>query len=306
MEKMLLSLKASASPNSYRQYYSVLKSLGVLSGNLNPLKFNDVKEVIEKKPNLNTQKTMYATLITLLKHHPSPEKTPIDDYRAIMNELINEVNKQKENGEYNDKQKNSLLKMADIIEKRDSYLDGMKEFNTTPSNWDKLVNHLILSLYTSGIPPRRNEYYLMRIISNKKKINPRENFLLWNKNDKKFIYNVYKTSKTYGRQEIDITDPKLIETIKHYLKHRKILVDNPENDFFLVRFNGDKLKNSNDITRRLNSIIGRRIGASMLRHIYLTEKYGQIKNEMEQDAEEMGHSVATQQKEYVKNKTTMI
>ena len=37
----------------------------------------------------------------------------------------------------------------------------------------------------------------------------------------------------------------------------------------------------------------------MLRHIYLTNKYGDDINEMKKDAEAMGHST-TEQKEYIK------
>jgi hypothetical protein len=38
----------------------------------------------------------------------------------------------------------------------------------------------------------------------------------------------------------------------------------------------------------------------MLRHIYLSSKYGDIKEEQQQDAEAMGHSVSEQQGVYVK------
>jgi len=40
----------------------------------------------------------------------------------------------------------------------------------------------------------------------------------------------------------------------------------------------------------------------MLRHIVLSEKFGEVKSEMENMAEKMGHSVSTQQQIYVKNK----
>ena len=40
----------------------------------------------------------------------------------------------------------------------------------------------------------------------------------------------------------------------------------------------------------------------MLRKIYLSSKYSNVKEEMEKDAHIMGHSVETQQKVYVKEK----
>jgi hypothetical protein len=53
----------------------------------------------------------------------------------------------------------------------------------------------------------------------------------------------------------------------------------------------------NAITRILNRIFGRKVAASMLRHIYLSDKYD-IK-EMKADADAMGHSLE-EQKKYMK------
>jgi hypothetical protein len=39
----------------------------------------------------------------------------------------------------------------------------------------------------------------------------------------------------------------------------------------------------------------------MLRHIYLTDKYKDVSDEMVDDANKMGHSISTQQTMYVKN-----
>jgi integrase len=57
---------------------------------------------------------------------------------------------------------------------------------------------------------------------------------------------------------------------------------------------GKALTAVNAITRILNKIFGKKLGSSMLRHIFLSDKYD-IK-EMEEDAEAMGHSVAEQRK----------
>jgi hypothetical protein len=61
---------------------------------------------------------------------------------------------------------------------------------------------------------------------------------------------------------------------------------------------GEPLVAVNAITRILNKIFGKKVGSSMLRHIFITDKYGGAKTEMEKDAEAMGHSVAEQQKVY--------
>ena len=45
----------------------------------------------------------------------------------------------------------------------------------------------------------------------------------------------------------------------------------------------------------LNKLFGKNASVDLLRHIYLTDKYGRIQDEMKQDAEEMSHSTEMQQ-----------
>ena len=47
--------------------------------------------------------------------------------------------------------------------------------------------------------------------------------------------------------------------------------------------------------------MGKNISTTMLRKIYLSSKYANVKEEMKKDAKIMGHSVSTQQNVYVKN-----
>jgi hypothetical protein len=69
---------------------------------------------------------------------------------------------------------------------------------------------------------------------------------------------------------------------------------------FLVYDDGKPLDKINSITRVLNGIFHKRIGASMLRHIYLSSKYGNQLQEMKNDANVMGHSVDTAINSYIK------
>ena len=69
---------------------------------------------------------------------------------------------------------------------------------------------------------------------------------------------------------------------------------------FLVNFDGSPFKSINSITRILNGIFKKKIGASMLRHIYLSSKYSNIIKEQEKDSKLMSHNLLTQ-KDYVKN-----
>ena len=67
---------------------------------------------------------------------------------------------------------------------------------------------------------------------------------------------------------------------------------------FLVYKDGEPLHQLNSITRIINSVLGKGVGSSALRHIYLTHKYGDVEKEQQKDAAAMAHSVG-QQKEYI-------
>jgi L-rhamnose isomerase len=68
----------------------------------------------------------------------------------------------------------------------------------------------------------------------------------------------------------------------------------------LYSTNANKLT-SPQVTRILNKVFGKNISTSMLRHIYITNRYKDIPSlrKMEQLSQDMGHSVS-QAMEYIK------
>ena len=157
---------------------------------------------------------------------------------------------------------------------------------------------MILSLYTL-LPPRRNKDFLECNVIKKynDELENTKNYLDLNKQE--FRFNQFKTAKSEGSQIIKIPDD-LMKVITIYLKfHPNYSKDKNLNIPFLVYFNGKPLDKVNSITLILNKIFGKKIGSSMLRHIYLTSKYGDIQKEMQEDAKIMSHSVG-QQAEYIK------
>jgi integrase len=114
--------------------------------------------------------------------------------------------------------------------------------------------------------------------------------------DGEFIFNVFKTSKKEGQVKIKINDD-LQTAITQYIKFHPLIkgkkLTKTSNIPFLVYFDGKELDKVNSITRILNKVFDKKIGSSMLRHIFLTDKYGDEKLEKEKDANAMGHSVET-------------
>ena len=70
---------------------------------------------------------------------------------------------------------------------------------------------------------------------------------------------------------------------------------------FLVSFNGEPYLQTNSITRILNKIFNAKVGASMLRKLYLTNKYGDTLDELKTDVAQMGTSVDVAKNNYIKN-----
>jgi integrase len=165
----------------------------------------------------------------------------------------------------------------------------------TENQYNILLQYLILSLYVL-IPPRRNsDYQKMKILKGLYENDKDTNYY----DGSDFIFNSYKTSKTHGAQILEIPE-ELNQVIKLYIKHHPLAIGRKYSIPFLVHFNGSSFDKINDITYILNKIFNRKIGSSMLRHIYISYKFGDINKDMENTAEMMGHNTQTQ-KDYIKS-----
>jgi hypothetical protein len=158
----------------------------------------------------------------------------------------------------------------------------MKKKNITTSDLQQIQNYIIMCVLGSVyIKPRRSKDFVDFKIRNIDK--EKDNYMDKNK----FVFNSYKTAKTYGRQEVEI--PVQLRNI--IMKWSKI---NPT-DYLLFDANMNKLS-SVKLNQRLNRIFdGKRVGVNQLRHTYLTDKYAdtiQKKKDIDNTMEEMGSSAS--------------
>lgn len=182
-----------------------------------------------------------------------------------------------------------MMKLIEGVENK-GIKASRKRKNITTKDYDDIVNYFIISLYTK-IPPRRNkDYYTMKINSEE------GNTYMTDTNE--FIYRDYKTSGKYGEQKISLNEyPEFNKVMKVYMNKR---VENDEG-YLITKHDGGYLKQTNDMTRRLNKIFGgRKISSTALRNLYVKDKYSDINKEMADDAMKMGHSIDQQQTSYVK------
>ena len=238
----------------------------------------------------NTQMSYYGSLLGIMKLLP---KTT---YELSLKKYTDEFLKLKGDIKENPLDKKDIPKEDEINELKEKYMKGSRAIKSKEVNkkeYNLLLHNLLLSIYTD-IPPRRGQdYLLMKITDDYDKEEDKENYNWYDKKNKRFIFNKYKTSKTYGTQEIDISKNKvLLSNLKMYIKHRR---DN--DNWLLVKWSSQYFKQDNDITRELNKIFGGNFSVNSLRHYYVTNKYKDIKD----DAEKMGHSVGTSQTIYNDN-----
>ena len=258
----------------------------------------------------NTKKAYLAAIVSTLKFYEDKPtyKKVYDKYQEMLNDKINEINGKPKNVKTH-KQEENWVSWEEIQTIKSELLEKVNEFKNqkqlTNTQFLTLLKYFVLCLYTE-IPPRRNQDYQMCYIIKKynDKMDTDRNY--YSIDDKTFYFNVYKTSKTYGQQQINIDDNKaLLNAFNIYLKFHPYVkgrFGKNKQVPLLVNPDGSPMSSVNAITRLLHKIFKKKVGSSMLRHIYLTAKYGDELTEMEQDAKDMGHSMELQ-KEYIVNKS---
>lgn len=255
------------------------------------LDIDKVKKKIEPlKP--NTQRTYYIAICSILK-------CVINNNQANKNMKKLYIDYSKILDEYNLKLKDQTDKTETENENWISQ-DNLKEvYDKLKSNYTKnnraFQDYLILSLYYLNPPRRNKDYSLLKVVTVYNDKLPNE-YNYYDMKNKKFIFNNYKTAKKYNKQEIDVNE-ELSNIINEYIKELKI----KNNDYLLYNLmSNEPLLSTNAITLILNRIFNKKIGSSMLRKLYLSNRYSDKAKELIDDVKNMGTSVATAQNNYIK------
>ena len=255
------------------------------------LDIDKVKKKIEPlKP--NTQRTYYIAICSILN-------CVINNNQANKNMKKLYIDYSKILDEYNLKLKDQTDKTETENENWISQ-DNLKEvYDKIKSNYTKnnkaFQDYLILSLYYLNPPRRNKDYSLLKVVTVYNDKLPNE-YNYYDMKNKKFIFNNYKTAKKYNKQEIDVNE-ELSNIINEYIKELKI----KNNDYLLYNLmSNEPLLSTNAITLILNRIFNKKIGSSMLRKLYLSNRYSDKSKELIDDVKNMGTSVATAQNNYIK------
>lgn len=270
---------------------------------------NIVKKLENYKP--NTQRGYFISIVSGLNTMKDNKKIGkmADAYYNLMISKNKEI-KAKPQGEMTEEQKENWVKWDSVEEKINELKEKVDKFVSNKmineTQYNILLSYMVLALYYYAKPRRNQDYMKMNIIMKfNEKLPDDKNYLDYS--DNKFIFNVYKTAKKEGRQEINFNE-ELLNVINMYLKHHPIIkgkIKKTTNEPFLVYFNSTPFNSVNSITRILNKTFGKHIGSSMLRHSRQSSKYGEIIKEMAEDAKDMGHTLQTQIQDYIKDETQL-
>ena len=278
-ENILKEKRPNLSKSSLKTYESILRNLynKVFDKEEPDMKdFNKTDKIIKylKELPANKRKTILSSLVII---------TDNKDYRELMLDDIKKYNEEQakqtktETQEENWVDKNQMTELYNALSKNANIL--YKKTKLTSNDLQEIQLFIILSLFGGFfIPPRRSKDYVKMKIKN---IDDKtDNYI--NKNE--FIFNDYKTAKTYGQQKLTI--PKELKTILN-----KWIKFNPT-DYLLFDTSLNSLTNVK-LNQRLNKLFGKKAGVNQMRKTYLTEKYGDLidtKKALEKDMSDMGSS----------------
>jgi len=278
-EKLLKEKRPTLSKSSLKTYESILRNLysKVFDKETPDLKdFDKTTNIINYLKDLpsNKRKTILSALVII---------TDKKEYRELMLDDIKNYNEEQakqtktETQEENWVDKDQMMKLYDTLRKNANIL--YKKSKLTQADLQDIQLFIILSLFSGFfVPPRRSKDYVKMKIRNVD--TKTDNYI--DKNE--FIFNDYKTAKTYGQQKLEI--PKALKTIiNKWAKYNPtdyLLFDTSLNPLSSVKLN-----------QRLNKLFGKKAGVNQMRKTYLTEKYGDLietKKALQKDMADMGSS----------------
>ncbi len=300
------------SPKSLKAYASTLSNLYAQifgdGADFDFNNFNDYKTILDflkDTPN-STRKTKLATLLNV-----ATDKRAIKEYSKIMNTDAELYHKEQSRNKATEAQKAVNLTQSEIhgkgAEIKNIFDNELAELTKkkSPKKYGaytkiELLKHIIYML-TSGeyIPPRRIlDWVELKIdkIDKRTKNHEKVNYNIYDPKSGQFVMNVYKTADTMGTQYIQAPEA-MQKDINKYIK-----LNGLKNGDYLISDKDNKPLTVCNFNKRLGVIFGEGRSVNVLRHSFITEKYGNIPTleDLTNTANAMGHGIR-QHLEYIKN-----
>jgi hypothetical protein len=275
--------------------------------------YDVILEKIQKyKP--TTQRGFIISIVSVLKDVKTM-KSMYEKYSRLLEQYNREL---KNNNTKSEVQKNNWISQEEVHTVYNKLYEDVepilcysqegrirtasKKSTITETDWCKITELIILSLFVLQSPRRILDYMIMYIVKKlPKNINREINYL--DLSTRTFYFNNYKTSGTYKTQEVNISD-KLYSLINCYIKLHPLKLTATTPIPLLCDYEGKPFNTSSQITKILNKIFmryaGKKISVNLLRNIFLTDKFKPQMNELENIATQMGTSPGMIQNTYIK------
>ena len=268
------------------------------------LNFLSKPEILERLEGLNpnTKRTYIIAIVSSLRDRPEAKyKKLYDKFYKMLLKINAEL---KNNTTKSEKQKENWISQEEVIKKYNELAEVIAEIKgrrrISEEKYTQLLNAVVLGLYCLQ-PPRRNKDYTNCFVVKKVPGDTERNYL--DIKEWEWVFNNYKTKKTYKQVKLDVPD-ELKDLLKVYLQYHPFAKEMKKKSFdpvpLLMTQDGKVIDTSTEMTRMLNKIFGKKIGSSLLRNIFLTDKYKDTKEELEEDAKAMGTSSSTANTNYIK------
>jgi len=294
----LKEARPSLSEGSLKTYTSIIKNVGkqteldlstpeavianyeAILAHLNPLK-------------ASIRKTKLACLIVFISKTEGNEKAT-EAMRKIMMSDKTETEEEDQKQELTPRQEEGWLPWKEVLERYHVLEKDANRLWKKPSldksEFHHLQTYVLLSCLVL-LPVRRSLDWVSFKLRNEDK--EKDNYLAYDKRKPVFVFNDFKTKRTYGQQRVPI--PTKLATIL-----RKWSEVSPH-DSLLMNYNQKGPMNQTQLSVLLHQFFSKPISTSLLRHIYLTHLHENTPGlkQMTETATTMAHSI-TQQLEYVK------
>lgn len=299
--------RPNAKESSVKMYASNLMKLMKLyeKDNLDFLK--KPEEIEEKLSSLHytTRRNYLNSIIVYLMAVKDKDDPLIKEFSDIRDNHNKQYEEENATGIISDKQKENFVDISEInnmINKMGQEIKDKKlkkKEDLTAKDKNLIQVYTLYNIYTRL--PLRNDLAGMEVI-NKRAYNKlseeekkAENYLVINKNKMFMVLNKYKTSSKYEELKIDI--PKDLEKLlRQYIRINGMGV--------LFKSSTGKPLTRNALSQLLlktsKKYMGKSISTTMLRKIYLSSKYADMKEELEKDNKIMGHSKEVAMESYIK------
>lgn len=300
------------SEKTIKMYISNINKLYKILGNQDEMEdldwLTDVEKITDilSDKHFTTLRNYLNSIIVSLQVTEYPEEL-IKEYQSIRDEFNDKYIKENSTGVISAKQEENFATMDEIngvIKEMKEEIDSKKLFRKDISPKEKALVQMYVIINILTQYPFRNDLAGMKLIKKKAFNNlsmedkKKNNYLLQDKNDFYFILNEYKTQAKYGEKKIKVEKNNLPSLLRKYIP----LLDSE----YLFTSSTGKPISRNALTQVLSKTfekyLGKKISTTLLRKIYMSSKYQGTKEEMEKDAEILGHDVGTGQLVYTKKK----